>query len=65
MADEPKLAYRYKGPDTFPGVPARDLTVEEFARLPILRQLDVQANASYTEVKAPKPAGDSGQKEKQ
>jgi hypothetical protein len=42
-----KPLYRYVGTDTFHGVPARDLTEEEFGRLPILRQLDVQANASY------------------
>lgn len=50
MADEPKLAYRYKGPDKFAGIPARDLTVEDFEALPVLRQLDVKANASYEAV---------------
>lgn len=63
MTDKP--LYRYKGPDRFVGIPARDLTEAEFRALPILRQLDVKKNASYVEVKpekASKPAADSGQK---
>ena len=47
MADEPQIIYRYVGPDTFPGIPATDLTQEALDRLPILRQLDVKASASY------------------
>lgn len=62
-----KPRYRYKGPDTFHGVPARDLTEDEFNRLPVLRQLDVKANASYVEVKpepkaSEKKSADSGKK---
>ncbi len=45
--DTEKILYRYVGPDTFPGIPAADLTQADFDRLPILRQLDVKANASY------------------
>ena len=45
-----KIAYRYRGPDRFAGVPARDLTEADVAALPILRRLDVQANASYEPV---------------
>lgn len=54
--DKPVL-YRYVGSDTFPGIPANDLSQEDFDRLPILRQLDVKANGSYELVestKAPK-----------
>lgn len=63
---KPTPLFRYKGPDTFPGVPARDLTKEEFERLPTLRQLDVEANASYVRVTPPKApdttAGDGKEK---
>ena len=49
---EPKALYTYKGPDEFPGIPARDLTQDDFDDLPILRQLDVKASAAYELVKA-------------
>ena len=45
--DTENILYRYVGEDAFPGIPAHDLTQADFDRLPILRQLDVKASASY------------------
>lgn len=56
---EDKILYRYVGPDRFPGIPAADLTQEDFDRLPVLRQLDVKANASYELVEPEAKPADS------
>lgn len=58
---EEKILYRYVGPDTFPGIPAADLTQADFDNLPILRQLDVKASRSYELVAEKKTTTQEGE----
>ena len=51
------VKYRFKGEGVaFYGIPARDLTEADYARLTIRQQRIVRESADYAEVKAPKPS---------
>ena len=48
------MKYRYKGPGRLYDVPAKDMTEEEFAAMPLTSQRRARESGLYTEVK---PAG--------
>lgn len=62
MPDE--VVYRYVGPGRFAGVPARDLTARDVARVPLSRRKALDAGTVYRKVEkaerkaatAPSPA---------
>lgn len=45
--DKPVVLYRFTGPDKFPGIPARDLTQDDYDALNIDQKRDVIATSSY------------------
>ena len=47
---------KYPGPGRLYDVPARDMTAEEFAELPLTSQRRARESGLYSEVKPPKPA---------
>lgn len=49
-------AMKYKGPGRLYDVPARDMTAEEFAELPLTSQRRARESGLYSEVKPTKPA---------
>lgn len=57
MSDPKRIAYRYKGPAKYRGIPANDLTEERVAMLSLkLQQALNQADSPYEKVKAAKSA---------
>lgn len=48
------IAYRYKGPGKYFGIPARDLTADDIAALGPKKARTVRDAAEYTEVKPSK-----------
>ena len=48
------MPVKYKGPDTFYGIPARDLTDEEFEALDVSLKRHVRASDAYEITKARK-----------
>ncbi len=55
--DKPELKFKYKGTDRFYGVPARDLTVDEWDAMDVSLQREVLASASYQDVTPKKETG--------
>ncbi len=57
MSDPKRIAYRYKGPARYPGIPANDLTEERVAMLSLKLQRALDQDGSpYQKVDAAKAA---------
>ena len=55
MSDPKRIAYRYKGPAKYPGIPAHDLTEERVAALSLKLQVALDQDGSpYEKAKATK-----------